>query len=179
MAKEIEILIPVERIEKAILLIRGQNVMLDQNLAQLYDVPTKVLNQAVKRNLSRFPADFMFQLSAEEFENWKSQIVTSNPGVKMGLRKRSYAFTEQGVAMLSSVLHSDRAIEVNIAIMRAFVQLREILGTHKDLARKLAELEKKLGEHDEKFQIVFEAIRQLMLPPPQPEKKRRIGFQAD
>jgi hypothetical protein len=169
-------LIPDERIEKAILLIRGHKVMLDRDLAQLYDLPTRVLNQAVKRNLQRFPDDFMFQLSEEEFENWKSQIVTSNPAFKMGLRKRPYAFTEQGVAMLSSVLNSDRAIEVNIAIMRAFVRLREILGTHKDLARKLADLEKKLGEHDEKFQIVFEAIRQLMLPPPKPEKKGRIGF---
>lgn len=166
----------VERIEKAILVIRGQKVMLDRDLAQLYGVPTKALNQAVSRNRRRFPEDFMFQLSEEELENWRSQFVTSNSAARMGLRRRPYAFTEQGVAMLSSVLHSERAIEVNIAIMRAFVRLREILATHKDLARKLDQLERKLGEHDDKFRIVFEAIRQLMAPPPEPEKKRRIGF---
>src|SRR5262249_55210642 len=135
--------IPSERIEKAILLLRGQKVMLDRDLARLYGVPTGVLNQAVSRNQSRFPPDFMFQLDAEEFENWKSQFVISNSGAKMGLRKRPFAFTEQGVAMLSSVLRSPRAIAVNIAIMRAFVRLRELLATHKDLARKLAELESK------------------------------------
>jgi hypothetical protein len=171
-----ELIVPAERIEKAILLIRGQKVILDRDLGALYEVATKVLNQAVRRNLQRFPEDFMFQLSKEEFEDWKSQIVTSNPAAKMGLRKRPFAFTEQGVAMLSSVLNSDRAIEVNIAIMRAFVKLREILATHKDVARKLEEIERKLGEHDEHFRVVFEAIRQLMLPPSAPEKKRRIGF---
>jgi len=145
-------------------------------LGELYGVPTKRLNEQVRRNRTRFPEDFMFQLSREEFEDWRSQVATSNPAAKMGLRRRPYAFTEQGVAMLSSVLNSDRAIEVNIAIMRAFVKLREILATHKDLARKLDELERKLGQHDQKFQIVFEAIRQLMAPPPQPEKKGRIGF---
>jgi hypothetical protein len=172
-------LIPVERIEKAILIIRGQKVMLDRDLAALYGVSTKVLNQAVSRNRKRFPEDFTFQLSQEEFEDWRSQIVTSNPAAKMGLRRKPYAFTEQGVAMLSSVLRSERAIEVNIAIMRAFVRLREILATHKELARKLEELEKKLGTHDENFQLVFEAIRQLMAPPPQLEKKRHIGFARD
>jgi DNA-binding PadR family transcriptional regulator len=121
----------------------------------------------------------MFQLSEEEFADWRSQIVTSNPAAKMGLRRKPYAFTEQGVAMLSSVLNSERAIEVNIAIMRAFVRLREILGTNKDLARKLEDLERKLGQHDKNFQIVFEAIRQLMIPPPEPEKKRRFGFAQD
>jgi len=176
MAKEI--LIPAERIEKAILLIRGHKVMMDRDLAELYGVPTGVLNQAVKRNRKRFPQDFMFQLSHDETQDWKSQMVISNPAAKMGVRKRPYAFTEQGVAMLSSVLNSDRAIEVNIAIMRAFVRLREMLATNKDLARKLDDLERQLGEHDQKFQIVFEAIRQLMAPPP-PEKKGRIGFAAD
>jgi hypothetical protein len=126
----------------------------------------------VKRNLKRFPSDFMFQLSKKELENWRSQIVMSNPKAKMGLRRRPFAFTEQGVAMLSGLLQSDRAIQVNIAIMRAFVRLREILATHKDLARKLEEMERK---YDSQFQIVFEAIRQLMAPPP-PEKKKRIGF---
>jgi hypothetical protein len=168
-------LIPNERIERAILLIRGQKVMLDRDLAELYDVPTKVLNQAVKRNAERFPGDFMFQLREEEMDVvLRSQFVTSKGG-RGGRRYLPYAFTEQGVAMLSSVLNSDRAIEVNIAIMRAFVRLREIMATHKDLARKLEELEKKLGQHDEKFQIVFEAIRQLMAPP-EPAKKGRIGF---
>ena len=163
-------LIPNERIERAILLIRGQKVMLDRDLAELYDVPTKVLNQAVKRNAERFPGDFMFQLREEEMDVvLRSQFVTSKGG-RGGRRYLPYAFTEQGVAMLSSVLNSDRAIEVNIAIMRAFVRLREIMATHKDLARKLEELEKKLGQHDEKFQIVFEAIRQLMAPP-EPAKK--------
>jgi hypothetical protein len=173
------LVVPIERIERAILQVRGQKVLLDRDLAELYGVSTGVLNQAVKRNLKRFPMDFMFRLSTEEMEKWISQIVISNSGAKMGIRKRPYAFTEQGVAMLSSVLHSDRAIEVNIAIMRAFVKLREMLGTHKDLARKLEDLERKLGQHDEKFQVVFEAIRQLMAPPPLPEKKRRIGFARD
>lgn len=168
-------LIPDERIERAILLIRGQKVMLDRDLATLYCVPTGALNQAVKRNRKRFPSDFMFQLSKNETEKWKSQIVISNPSTKMAIRKRPFAFTEQGVAMLSSVLRSDRAIEVNIAIMRAFVRLRQILATHKDLERKLEEHDRKLGEHDQKFNIVFEAIRQLMAPPPSP-KKPRIGF---
>jgi hypothetical protein len=140
-----------------------------------YGVPTGVLNQAVKRNRKRFPDDFMFQLSRKEMEKWKSQIVISNPGARMALRKRPYAFTEQGVAMLSSVLHSGRAIELNITIMRAFVRLREILATHKDLARKLDELESKLGEHDERFHLVFQAIRRLTSPR-KPRKKRYIGF---
>ena len=171
-----QFLVPDERIEKTILLIRGQKVMLDRDLAELYEVPTKRLNEQVRRNLARFPEDFMFRMTKEEFENWRSQFATSNPSVRMGLRRRPYAFTEQGVAMLSSVLHSERAIEVNIAIMRAFVRLREIMTTHKDLARKLDDLEKKLGEHDKNFQIVFEAIRQLMLPPPEPVNKGRFGF---
>ena len=148
--------------------------MLDRDLAELYEVPTKVLNQAVQRNRKRFPEDFMFQFSKDEFDKWRSQIVTSNPAAKMGLRRRPYAFTEQGVAMLSSVLHSDRAIDVNIAIMRAFVRLREILATHKELARKLEELEQK---YDAQFKVVFDAIRQLMTPTPA-APKRRIGFHA-
>jgi hypothetical protein len=168
-------LIPTERIEKSILLIRGCKVMLDRDLAGLYGVETRVLVQAVKRNQKRFPDDFMFQLTTEELENWKSQFVISNSAVRMGLRKRPFAFTEQGVAMPSSVLNSDRAIEVNIAIMRAFVRLRQILSTHKDLARKLDALERKLGEHDDKFTVVFEAIRQMM-ELPAGTRKRRIGF---
>ncbi len=165
-------LIPAERIEQSILLVRGHKVMLDRDLAALYEVETKVLNQAVKRNADRFPEDFMFQLSAEEFENWKSQIVTSNPAAKMGVRRRPYAFTEQGVAMLSSVLRSDRAVAVNIEIMRAFVRLRRLLASHAELARKLDALEKK---YDAQFKAVFDAIRQLMIPPAGP-KRRQIGF---
>ncbi len=143
-------------------------------LAALYEVETKVLNQAVKRNAERFPEDFMFQLSADEFANWKSQIVTSNPAAKMGVRRRPYAFTEQGVAMLSSVLRSDRAVAVNIEIMRAFVRLRRLLASHAELARKLGALEKK---YDAQFKVVFDAIRQLMIPPSAPDR-RRIGFHA-
>lgn len=175
MAKK-ELLVPSERIENAILLVRGQKVLLDVDLAKLYGVSTKRLNEQVSRNLTRFPPDFMFQLTKVEFENWRSQIATSNPAARMGLRRRPRAFTEQGVAMLSSVLNSERAVEVNIAIMRAFVRLREVLATHKELARKLEELEQKLGGHDDKFRLVFEAIRQLMLPPPRSEPQRRIGF---
>ena len=162
-------LIPVDRIEKAILLIRGQKVMLDADLAELYDVETKVLVQAVKRNLERFPEDFMFQLSQEEFAILRSQIVTSSDWG--GRRYRPYAFTEQGVAMLSSVLHSRRAIQVNIEIMRAFIRLRQMLASHVELARKLDALEKK---YDAQFKQVFEAIRQLMAPPE--PKRRPIGF---
>ena len=145
-------------------------VLLDRHLAELYGVETKQLKRAVRRNISRFPADFMFELTKQEFENWRSQFVTSKRD-KMGLRHRPMAFTEQGVAMLSSVLRSERAIEVNIAIMRAFVQLRKMLAVHKDLAPKLAALEKK---YDEQFKIVFDAIRELMTLPEKPRKK--IGF---
>ena len=168
--------ISAERIEKAIFLIRGQKVMLDRDLASLYGVQVKVLNQAVKRNLARFPDDFMIQLTLEEAEASRSQIVTLKRGYN--IKYLPYAFTEQGVAMLSTVLNSERAIEVNIAIMRAFVRLRQIMSTHKDLARKLDDIERKLGEHDEKFAIVFDAIRQLMAPPPAPPK-RRIGFRQE
>ena|SRR3990172_12319676 len=164
--------VPVERIQKTIYLVRGQKVMLDRDLAELYEIPTKVLKQAVKRHADRFPADFMFVLDREEFMNWRSQIVTSNSD-RMGLRHSPMAFTEQGVAMLSSVLNSPRAIQVNIAIMRAFVQLRTILSTHADLARKLEELEKK---YDAQFRVVFDAIRQLMTLPEPP--RERIGFRV-
>ena len=173
-------LVPVERIEHCILLIRGHKVMLDDDLAELYAVPVKVLNQAVKRNLSRFPADFMFQLSQEEFANLKFHIGTSSWG---GTRKLPRAFTEQGVAMLSSVLRSKRAVLVNVEIMRAFVRLRHILATHAELSRKLNEMERKLGGHDEQFAVVFEAIRQLMEPDAEaeaePPPKGRIGFHKE
>ena len=159
-------------IERRIFLIRGQKVMLDADLAELYRVPTKAFNQGVKRNLGRFPKDFMFRLTIKEAENLRSQIVTSSWG---GRRHLPYVFTEQGVAMLSSVLHSERAVQVNIAIMRAFVKLREILTTHRELAQKIEELERKYRQHDTKIQGIFDAIRQLLEPPPVPPK-RRIGF---
>jgi hypothetical protein len=165
-------LLPTERIERSILLMRGQKVLLDADLAEMYDVETRVLVQAVKRNLDRFPDDFMFQLSKEELEDWRSQFVTSNPGARMGLRRPPYAFTEQGVAMLSSVLHNPRAVAVNIEIMRAFVRLRELLSSNVELSRRLDTLERK---YDAQFRGVFEAIRQLMAPPVTP-KKGRIGF---
>ncbi|TLY39718.1 MAG: ORF6N domain-containing protein [Nitrospirae bacterium] len=176
-------LVPVERIERAILLIRGHKVMLDADLAQLYGVTVGRLNEAIKRNRDRFPSDFMIQLTSDEFAtvksyrsvtNLKSQIAISSSGWG-GRRHRPYAFTEQGVAMLSSVLASKRAIQVNIAIMRAFVKLREMVASHRELAAKLAELERKVGGHDTQIRSLFEAIRQLMEPG---ESKRRIGFQA-
>lgn len=164
-------IIPVEQIEKTIFLLRGQKVMLSPHLAELYGIETRVLVQAVKRNLERFPEDFMFQLTREEYESLKSQIVISSWG---GARRaRPYAFTEQGVAMLSSVLRSKRAVQVNVEIMRAFVRLRQMLDAHKDLKKKLAEFEKK---YDEQFKIVFEAIAELMTPPEKPKKK--IGFEV-
>jgi hypothetical protein len=164
-------LVPVH-VERRILLLRGERVMLDEDLAALYRVPTKALIQAVKRNAERFPSDFMFQLTTEENERLRSQTVTSKPG-RGGRRTLPYAFTEQGVAMLSSVLHGERAVHVNIEIMRAFVRLRAMLAGNADLARKLGALERKYDAH---FKIVFDAIRQLMAPPPKP--RRPIGFRS-
>jgi len=163
-------LMPAERIERIILLIRGEKVILDRDLATLYGVSTRDLNKAVSRNLDRFPVDFMLQLTREEFDNLKFQFGTSSWG---GTRKLPRAFTEQGVAMLSSVLRSRRAVQVNIEIMRAFVRLRRLLASHKDLARKLDNLERK---YDSQFKVVFDAIRELMTPVP--PKPRRIGFRA-
>jgi hypothetical protein len=156
-------------IEESIVSIRGQRVMLDEDLAALYGVSTKRLNEQVKRNRARFPVDFMFQLGAAEVIRLRSQSATSNG--RGGRRTAPHVFTEQGVAMLSSVLHSPRAIQVNIEIMRAFVRLRHVLAGHKELAGKLAELEKRYDGH---FRIVFEAIEQLMAEEAKP--KRRIGF---
>jgi phage regulator Rha-like protein len=172
---DIAALIPAERIHHAILLVRGQKVMLDRDLAALYGVTTFNLNKAVKRNLQRFPADFMFQLTLEEAEASRFQIGILKRG--QNIKYLPYAFTEQGVAMLSSVLRSERAIQVNVAIMRAFVGLRQTLAAHKDLAAKLAELERKIERHDASIHTLFEAIRQLMAPPPEPPK-RQIGFQV-
>lgn len=163
-------IILVEMIERKIYLIRGHKVMFDRDLAELYEVPTRRLNEQVKRNISRFPSDFMFQLSHEEYENLRSQFAISSSG-HGGRRYIPYVFTEQGVSMLSSVLNSERAVQVNIAIMRTFVKLRELLSTNKDLARKLSDLENK---YDAQFKVVFDAIRQLMTP--QVPKKGQIGF---
>lgn len=167
-------LIPAERIERRIVLLRGHKVLLDRDLAELYEVEVKQLNQAVKRNVERFPADFMFQLSEKEYESLRSQTVTLKSGRGSHRKYLPYAFTEQGVAMLSGVLHSPIAIAVNIEIMRAFVRLRELLASHVELSRRLDELESK---YDKNFQVVFDAIRQLMAPPATPPKSR-IGFQA-
>ncbi len=168
-------LIPQEIIENRIYLIRGRKVMLDRDLAKLYGVKTFNLNKAVNRNLDRFPGDFMFQLSKEEAKDLIFQFGISSWG---GVRKLPYVFTEQGVAMLSSVLRSKRAIQVNIAIMRTFVKLKAILSTHKELAQKLNELERKIEKHDVDIQSVFEAIRQLMAPPPE-KPRRMIGFKQE
>lgn len=163
--------VPIERIETAILLIRGQKTMLDKDLASLYGMKTSALNQAVTRNLQRFPDDFMFRLTRQEVTNLKSHFVTSTWG---GTRKPPRAFTEQGVAMPFSVLRSERAIQVNIQIMRTFVELRRMLASHEELARKLTALEKK---YDSRFRAVFDAIRELMAPPK--TKGRLIGFERE
>ena len=166
-------LISHEAIEHRIFSIRRQKVMVDSDLAELYNVETRTLIQAVKRNINRFPSDFMFQLNYQEVASLRSQIVTSK-GERGGRRYMPYVFTEQGVAMLSSVLNSERAVQVNIAIMRAFVKLREMIASHKDLVKRLDELEKK---YDEQFRVVFEAIRQLMSP--DVPKKGKIGFRRE
>ncbi len=162
----------VAQIESRMFLIRGQKVMLSQHLAELYEVEPRALNQAVKRNIERFPEDFMFQLTEEEAALLRSQTVTLKTGRGQHAKYLPYAFTEQGVAMLSSVLHSERAIQVNIEIMRAFVRLRQMLASNAELSRKLVALEKK---YDARFKAVFEAIHELMSPP-ENKKKRPIGF---
>jgi hypothetical protein len=161
-------MIPIERIERLIFVIRGHKVMLDADLSELYGVETKALNRAFARNRNRFPNDFAFRLSDAEFQDLRCQFDTSRWG---GRRYLPYAFTEQGVAMLSGILHSRRAVQVNIAIMRTFVQLRRLLVSNAELARKLEALEKK---HDARFKIVFDALRELMTPPE--PKQRKIGF---
>ncbi len=162
------------QIEKRILFLRGHKVMLSMHLAELYKVEPRILIQAVRRNPKRFPADFMFQLTLEEVDSLRSQIVILKNSRGKHSKYLPYAFTEQGVAMLSSVLNSERAIQVNIAIMRVFVRIRRLLGEHKDLIRRLDELERK---YDTQFKVVFDAIRQLMAPPE--PSKRRIGFHGD
>src|SRR6476646_2079731 len=164
------IILKPENLARFVFFIRSEKVMLDSDLARLYGVEARALNQAVARNRKRFPADFMFQLTRGDYESLRSQIVTSKKG-RGGRRFRPYAFTEQGVAMLSSVLRSTRAVEVNIAIMRTFVQLRRLMDTNRDLARKIEALEKK---YEEQFAVVFEAIKELITPLSPP--KKRIGF---
>jgi hypothetical protein len=174
--------VPIERVETVILFIRGQKVIIDRELARLYGVSTKVLNQAVRRNLNRFPEDFMFQLTTDETRAWwqefgnprlRSQNVTLKPRRGQHIKYRPYAFTEHGILMLSSILRSERAVQVNIQIMRTFVRLRQMLASNAELARELAELERK---YDRQFKVVFEAIRQLMTPPL--SKAKQIGFRS-
>lgn len=179
-------LTPIEHIGSRILLVRGIKVMLDADLAELYEVQTRTLNQAVKRNRERFPADFMFSLTAQEVSNWRSQIVMSNPGARMGLRRAPFAFTEHGALMAATVLNSPRAVEMSLYVVRTFMRMREVLATHKELAAKLAVLEQQTAalalKHDvlahntrAQFKQVMQALRELMAPP-EPKKKRPIGF---
>jgi len=167
--------IPAELIEQRIFFIRGHKVMLDSDLASLYDVPTGALNRAVRRNLERFPEDFCFQLTDKEIEALRFQSGISKKAGRGGRRYLPYVFTEQGVAMLASVLNSPRAVQVSIGIVRVFVRLRTIIATHAELSRRLEELESMFEKHDSELQYVFEAIRELMAPEPVPPK-RRIGF---
>jgi len=171
-------ILPDEKIINNIFVIRNKKVMIDRDLAELYGVETRVLNQAVRRNTKRFPEDFMFQMTTEEFNNWKSQIVISKKE-KMGLRKPPLVFTEQGVAMLSSVLNSERAITVNIQIIRVFTKMRELLETHQEILKKLDELERKDIEHDDKIMLIFEYIKQFEESKKQEleyKNRKRIGF---
>jgi hypothetical protein len=172
--KKSKSVVPMERIEKSILLIRGQKVILDADLARLYDATTKRLNEQVKRNRERFPEDFMFQLTKEE----KTEVVANCD--HLSTLKYSpalpHAFTEHGAIMAATVLNTQRAIEASIFVVRAFVAIREMIAAHKELAQKISELERHIGEHDEQIQAIFEAIRQLMLPPERPKKK--IGFEV-
>lgn len=167
---------PVGQIERSILLIRGEKVILDADLAELYGVETKVFNQAVKRNMHRFPEDFMFQVAREEMESLRSQSVTSRG--HGGRRYAPYAFTEHGAIMAATVLNSPRAVEVSVYVVRAFVRLRRMLAGHKELAAKLDKLERKVGGHDRQIIALVDAIRQLMAPPPEPPGKK-IGFQSE
>ena len=163
--------VPMERVEDRILTIRGHRVMVDTDLAEVYGVPTKALNQAIKRNAERFPEDFMFQLSREEADSLRSQTVTLNTVRGQHRKYLPYVFTEHGVIMAASVLNSPRAIEASVYVVRAFVKMREVLATHKELSRRLDEME---GKYDRHFKVVFDAIRALMEPPKIP--RRRIGY---
>ncbi len=170
------IVIPDERIINKIYLIRNQKVMIDRDLSELYGIETKVLKQAIKRNIERFPEDFMFIMTKEELENWRSQFVTSNSD-KMGLRYAPYCFTEQGVTMLSCVLKSKRAIEVNIKIIRVFVKMKEMLLTHKDILIKIEQMEQQVVQNSKEIKIIFNALKQLLNPPNEP--RTLIGFKKN
>jgi len=173
--KSSPLLVPVERIERSILIVRGHKVILDADLAAIYGVTTARLNQQVRRNIQRFPADFAFLLSKNEFADLKLHFATSSSGWG-GRRKPPFAFTEHGAVMAASVLNTPIAVEASVEVVRTFVRLRQMLASHKTLARRLDELERK---YDAQFKVVFDAIRQLMRPPTPAEKKRRIGFAAD
>jgi hypothetical protein len=176
MAKEIRsIAVAEEAIISKIYLIRRQKVMIDRDLSELYGVETKQLKRQVRRNIDRFPEDFMFELSDEEFQEWRSQFGTSNEGDKMGLRYAPYVFTEQGVAMLSSVLNSERAIKVNIQIMRIYTKMREMLKTNQEILLKLEQLERQTLQNTEDIQVVFDQLKQFLIPVEQAER-RWIGF---
>ena len=165
-------------IENKIFIIRGQKVMLDFDLAEMYGVLTKALKQAVKRNIERFPEDFMFEMTEKELENWRSHFVTSN-SLKMGLRYKPFCFTEHGVLMLSSVLRSEQAVQVNIQIMRVYNKLKELLFLHKDILLKLEKLERATDKHDGEIQTIFAYIKKLIEQPKPKEKTSRIGFKKD
>ena len=176
--KEDKIMLPDEIIMSKIYFIRGQKVMIDRDLAELYGIETKRLKEAVRRNIARFPEDFMFEMTKEEFLNWRSQIASSNSD-KMGLRYPPFAFTEHGVLMLASVLNSERAIQINIRIVRIFSKMRELLITHKELFVKLDELEKKFADHDDKIMLIFDYIKQLEQAKQEEleyQNRKRIGF---
>lgn len=178
MNKQNALMIPEEVIMSKIYLIRGLKVMLDMDLAELYGVETKQLKRAVRRNISRFPSDFMFELSSEELTNWRSQFGTSNRE-KMGLRIPPFAFTEHGVLMLASVLNSERAVQVNIQVVRIFTKMREMLLAHKDVIEKLSQIEQKLADHDNKILLIFEYLKQLEQAKQQElefNERKRIGF---
>lgn len=166
---------PTEQIENRILLVRGHKVLLDSDLAALYGVETRVLNQSVSRNLERFPSDFMFRLSAKELGHWRSRFVMSNPAAKMGLRRPPCAFTEHGALMAATLLNSPRAVQVSLYVVRAFIRLREFLAAHKDLACRLEEHERKLMTHDQAIASLVATMRSLMAPP-DPPRRRPIGF---
>ena len=169
----IQIMISDESIINKIYLIRDKKVMLDRDLAELYGVETRALKQSVRRNLKRFPEDFMFEMTEKEFEKWRSQFVTSKSDL-MGLRHSPFCFTEQGVTMLSCILNSDRAIEVNILIIRVFTKMRELLLTHKEILLKLEQLEKKFIKHDDEIELIFNALKELIKP--QHKERKRIGY---
>lgn len=175
MAKDAEVIL-IDQIEPLIVTVRDQNILLDTDLAAMYGTTTKVLNQAVKRNLNRFPGDFLFQLTDDEWESLRSQSVTLKRGRGQHRKYRPYAFTEHGAIMAASVLNTPRAVDVSVFVVRAFIRLREFALQHRELARKLTELERKVGGHDDAIKRIVATIRELMNPPEPPRKRGKIGF---